>query len=56
LRLAVFAWKELFLKQRLRELLRVKGQQVVRLPAEADELNRQTGFLLNRRWSGLILF
>ena len=39
---------KLFLKQRLRELLRVEGLQVVRLFAEADEFDGQAEFLLDR--------
>jgi len=38
----------LFLKQRLRELPGVEGLQVVRLLAEADELDGQAEFLLDR--------
>ena len=37
----------LFLKQRLRELFRVEGLQVVRLLAEADEFDGQAEFLLD---------
>ena len=40
--------KELFLKQRLRELFGVEGLQVVRLFAEADELDGHAEFLLDR--------
>jgi len=40
--------KELFLKQRLRELFRVEGLLVVRLLAEADEFDGQAEFLQDR--------
>ena len=39
------AKKELFLKQRLRELFGVEGLQIVRLLAEADEFDGQAGIM-----------
>ena len=38
----------LFLKQRLRELLRVEGLQIVRLFTKADEFDGQAEFFLDR--------
>ena len=41
-----------FLKQRLRELFRIEGLQVIRLLAEADEFDGQTEFFLDGHHCG----